>query len=150
MEYKKILAALDNSALSQTVFEQALNLAQQNQAQLKLFHCLSYEDLSTDDLSIPHSETFSDFARQIRQKQGNSQQRLTEYVQLAKEKGVETDWTCCFGSPGSEIRKLAESWEADLIVIGRRGISGLAKIFVGSVSNYVINHTSCSIHLINE
>lgn len=43
------------------------------------------------------------------------------------------------------ICDVARSWKADLIVLGRRGYSGVKELFLGSVSNYVLHHTPCSI-----
>jgi nucleotide-binding universal stress UspA family protein len=40
---------------------------------------------------------------------------------------------------------VARTWNADLIVIGRRGLRGLAEMFLGSVSNHVIHHAHCSV-----
>jgi len=49
------------------------------------------------------------------------------------------------GDPGRWIRDLAHSWEADLIVLGRRGLTGVAEMFLGSVSNYIVHHVGCSV-----
>ena len=43
---------------------------------------------------------------------------------------------------------LAKDWNADLIIMGRRGLTGLSEMFLGSVSNYVVHHASCSVLLI--
>ncbi len=34
---------------------------------------------------------------------------------------------------------------ADLIVVGRRGRSGLSELILGSASNYVLHHAPCSV-----
>jgi len=39
----------------------------------------------------------------------------------------------------------AEEIGVDLIVVGNRGLSGLKKMILGSVSSYVINHANCSV-----
>ncbi|MGL4622525.1 MAG: universal stress protein, partial [Chroococcidiopsis sp.] len=43
------------------------------------------------------------------------------------------------------ICDFALAWKADLIVTGRRGRRGLSEFFMGSVSNYVLHHASCSV-----
>lgn len=40
---------------------------------------------------------------------------------------------------------MARSWNANIIVIGRRGHRGFTEFFLGSVSNYVMHHASCSV-----
>jgi nucleotide-binding universal stress UspA family protein len=73
------------------------------------------------------------------------QQWLSEYCQQATDQGVSTEWDWKVGDAGRWISESAHSWGADLIVIGRRGRRGLAEMFLGSVSNYVIHHARCSI-----
>lgn len=43
-------------------------------------------------------------------------------------------------NPGKNICEYAEDNEMDLIVVGSRGLGNVKKIFLGSVSNYVVNN----------
>jgi nucleotide-binding universal stress UspA family protein len=52
------------------------------------------------------------------------------------------------GDPGTEIIQEAESWPADLIVVGSHGHQGLKRLLLGSVANYVTNHAPCSIEIV--
>ena len=54
------------------------------------------------------------------------------------------------GDPGRWVRDLAQSWEADLVVLGRRGLTGVAEMFLGSVSNYIVHHVNCSVLVVQE
>ena len=54
------------------------------------------------------------------------------------------------GDPATEIVKLAESRDVDLIVVGSRGHGPLASTIVGSVSTAVIKDASCPVIVINE
>lgn len=45
------------------------------------------------------------------------------------------------GSPAKKIVETAEEEKADLIVMGRKGESGLEKILIGSVANHVLRHS---------
>ena len=49
-----------------------------------------------------------------------------------------------------EICKLAQEWNADLIVMGRRGHSILSELVLGSVSSYVIHRAHCSVHIVQD
>jgi nucleotide-binding universal stress UspA family protein len=59
--------------------------------------------------------------------------------------GVEMEFTQSVGDPSKMICELAETWQSDLIVVGRRGVSGVSEFFGGSVSNYVLHHAPCHI-----
>lgn len=48
------------------------------------------------------------------------------------------------GTPYAEIVKRAESWRADIIVVGSHGRSGLARVF-GSVAQRVVRHADCAV-----
>ena len=45
-------------------------------------------------------------------------------------------------NPGQGIIQLAESEKADMIVMGTRGLDALRRTLLGSVSDYVIRHSS--------
>lgn len=59
---------------------------------------------------------------------------LQIYVEQAATKGIPTELKCQVGNPGSLIRDVAKDWNADLIVMGRRGLSSFKEVFLGSVS----------------
>uniref|UniRef100_A0A1I8JPD6 Usp domain-containing protein n=1 Tax=Macrostomum lignano TaxID=282301 RepID=A0A1I8JPD6_9PLAT len=44
------------------------------------------------------------------------------------------------GEPGEAIVQAAEEHEADLVVMGSRGLGTLRRTFLGSVSDYVLHH----------
>jgi hypothetical protein len=75
----------------------------------------------------------------------NFLQNLTEKATAA---GVDTEYTQLTGNPGRTICELANTWEADLILVSSRGLKGLKEMFLGSVSNYVTHHAPCSVLIV--
>ncbi|MEO7674385.1 MAG: universal stress protein [Pyrinomonadaceae bacterium] len=53
-----------------------------------------------------------------------------------------------FGSPDSRIVETAESWKADLIVIGSHGYNRWERLLLGSVSDSVVHHAPCSVLIV--
>ena len=49
------------------------------------------------------------------------------------------------GSPREEIVRAVEEWPADLLVVGARGLGGLAGFLLGSVSETVARHVHCPV-----
>jgi nucleotide-binding universal stress UspA family protein len=49
------------------------------------------------------------------------------------------------GSPASAIVACAENLRAELVVVGSRGRTGLARMVLGSVAEGVIRNASCSV-----
>lgn len=58
---------------------------------------------------------------------------------------LETEGQVAEGRPDEAIIKTAESLGADLIVVGSKGRTGLAKILLGSVAERVIGHATCPV-----
>ena len=52
------------------------------------------------------------------------------------------------GDPGAEIVAVAKELDADLVVMGSRGQSGLASMVLGSVSRKVLSHAPCSVLIV--
>ena len=52
------------------------------------------------------------------------------------------------GSPRSAILELAESWKADLIVVGSHGYRAWERFLLGSVSQAVVSHAKCSVEVV--
>ncbi len=64
---------------------------------------------------------------------------------FAGEKNVAVSTEVLFGSPDSRIVETAETWNADLIVVGSHGYSRWERLLLGSVSDSVVHHAPCSV-----
>jgi nucleotide-binding universal stress UspA family protein len=54
------------------------------------------------------------------------------------------------GHPAQTIVEIAEKEEFDLVVVGCKGHSKLAKILLGSVSDYVVGHCICPVMVVKD
>lgn len=54
------------------------------------------------------------------------------------------------GDPATEILHYASEIGADLIIMGHRGLGTFSKIFLGSVSSRVLNHSECSVFIVKS
>jgi nucleotide-binding universal stress UspA family protein len=158
MMFKKILVALDRSEIGQQVFEEALNLAKLTQASLMLVHVLSPEEEGSPYVPMMSnfdyypgltSQSFELYQKQWDTFKNLGIQMLQSFSAQANTAGVNTEFTQNVGNPGRIICDLAHSYGADLIVMGRRGHSGLMELFLGSVSNYVLHHAPCSVYVVH-
>lgn len=157
MSFKKILVAVNNSPLGSHVFSAAIAQARFNQAALKLLHCIQMMPEPAVpmafDPGIQPNLSMNDYQTQqiLMQEQVEEAQALVErYRQDALAQGVFIEAEYEVGDAGHLVCEAAQEWEADLVVIGRRGRSGLAEALLGSVSNYVIHHAPCSVLVIQE
>ncbi|MEH2149795.1 universal stress protein [Nostoc sp.] len=135
MSFQKILVAVDDSPATATVFVKALELAQRDAAQLMIGHSI--------ELAASSQLTVNLIDLEIETQQAQSLLQL--YYQKAKILGIMAESSYQTGHPGTNICDLAQSWGADLIVLGRRGLNGFAELLAGSVSNHVVHHAPCSV-----
>jgi nucleotide-binding universal stress UspA family protein len=52
-----------------------------------------------------------------------------------------------WGSPNWELFSRAESFRADLIVVGSHGRSAIGRLFLGSISQWLLNEARCSVRV---
>jgi nucleotide-binding universal stress UspA family protein len=54
------------------------------------------------------------------------------------------------GDPAAQVLEAAAAFEADLIVIGTHGRTGLKRLVLGSVARNVVQHATCSVLVVRE
>lgn len=153
----KILVALDHSVLEKLIVEQALSLAKATQAQLMFLNVLSPESeespvllgFSTLDVYAMTTEPMKNYLQQWEEYKKKCLEMLRSHTTEAIAAGMTADFTQATGHPGKIICNLAETWGADLVIMGRRGNTPLGELLLGSVSQYVIHHAPCSILLVH-
>lgn len=137
---------------AEAIFKEALKLAQDNNSKLMLFHSIDWDFSSLTDIEA--EVDFSDAFIQARQERLQLEIQETKdwlqiYVEQATAMDIPTELKYEVGNPGSLIRDVAKDWNADLIVMGRRGLSSLKEVFLGSVSNYILHHAPCSVLVVH-
>lgn len=152
--FDKILVAIDRSEMGRCVFDRALALAKATRANLMILHVLSPDEEGSPAFSIfssichgsgENSENLTLYQKQWNLFTKTGLELVRSQAQKAMAAGVSTEFNQNPGKPGQVICDLASNWKADLIVIGCRGHSGLNKLILGSVSNYVLHHAPCSV-----
>ncbi|HLB19213.1 MAG TPA: universal stress protein [Gaiellaceae bacterium] len=74
---------------------------------------------------------------------------LAEGEALVPE-GVPVSGHTAAGDPGSELVKRAGAADHDLIVMGSRGRGAVRSAFLGSVSHFVLNHTTVPVLIVHD
>lgn len=65
-----------------------------------------------------------------------------------EDEGFEVDVTLLAGDPGEEICEYAHKIDADGIILGRRGHGEVTELLIGSVSQYVLHHSSVPVIIV--
>ena len=73
---------------------------------------------------------------------------LSEAARAAEEAGIAAQTFQRQGDPADAILDVAEERDADLIVVGNKGMTGAKRFLLGSVPNRVSHHAPCSVLII--
>lgn len=156
--YRKILVALDNSSLRESVFAEAKDLAKATGARLMLLHILSAFEEGSPGVPVRSyhtaypvldESTWAAYQHRWQDYEQRGIEQLQSEQQQAQALGVTTEFTQTSGEPPRLICDTARSWDADLIIVGSRGRRGVSELLLGSVSNYVMHHAPCSVLVVH-
>ncbi len=130
----RILVALDCSETSPQVLK-ALEYLQINpEGKIILAHVMGFSDTDRE-LSIPQP-SLEAIETQLRTYQ--SHLRVRSEIEIIT------------GDAAEEIIRLAHIHKVSLIVLGTRGLVGLKRVVVGSVSSQVVSDAGCSVLVVKE
>jgi nucleotide-binding universal stress UspA family protein len=94
------------------------------------------------------SETMGELVASAREGAGKIAE---EGCELAREAGFEAEPIVVDGSPvWNQIVGIADERDADLIVIGSRGLSGIKHVALGSVAAAVAQHSKRSVLIVHD
>lgn len=154
--FKKILVALDRSSEARAVLDSALSVTQPETTEMLLVHFIDWQmqdvspwigmgTLYDIDLS---GERYSWSRQGLQTEVEIVSDWLKAIAEKAEERGVNCKYECHVGNCNLGIIDRAKNWRADVIVLGRRGHKNISEMFLGSVSNYVIHHSPCSVFVV--
>jgi nucleotide-binding universal stress UspA family protein len=65
-----------------------------------------------------------------------------------RAEGLQAESQVADGNPAHQLVEAAVGWNADLIVLGTRGRTGLKRLLLGSVARTVLQHAPCSVLIV--
>lgn len=155
--FDRILVAIDGIEDSQPIVKTALSLANPAITRLLLLHAIRPEALAYPDMQATHLDVYPSLRRQmqlyldeLRDGGAKSLAQLRSLHAATIAAGVKADVAQPLGEPGQMICEQAYNWGADLIVMGRRGLTESSESILGSISNYVTHHAPCSVLIVQD
>jgi len=150
--YRRILVAIDGSETSRRALDHALLLAVEQHAHVRIVHAIEW----IEHMATPHPGGHpGDLARISESEREDGQRLLADAKARVEAAGVETEFALLEGKePADKTARLlvqdAGKWDADLIVIGTHGRTGLARFVLGSVAESVIRTAQRPVLLIHS
>jgi len=123
------MLATDLTAISDEATSQAIDMAACLAARLLVMNVIE-----------PAAVAGGAASRRIDQLRAEREPPLLELVARARARGVEATYLLWAGEPGRSIVAASEAEQADLIVVGTRGLDHAGRWMMGSVSDHVVYH----------
>lgn len=169
--FSNVLVATDGSSHAEHALNVALGLAKQFGAELTVVHVLTHDHPSEEMermLEIEHmikakepaladgsTAVSSTLSARGMSREGDREARIVNMIgeqilkrahTQAEDDGMEKISThLATGDYANEILRIADETNADVIVMGRRGLSALEGLITGSVSYKVSQRANCSV-----
>lgn len=144
--FSSIVVGTDGSETAKQAVMQAIDLAGAVKARLELVS--AFEPVPTSRLREEKRDVPEDIQWSINPRE-DVDATLQEAAGMAKAAGVETVNTYARqGDPADAILDVAEERDADLIIVGNKGMTGAKRFLLGSVPNKVSHHAPCSVLII--
>jgi nucleotide-binding universal stress UspA family protein len=141
--YKAIVVGTDGSERAEVAVKEAFGLAKMTGAKVHAVHAV-HPAATTGFSDIPGtaqatSASLRDHADHVK----------TELLARAEREGVSAEVHNPEGDPADALISIAAAVDADLVVIGNRGMAGMKRFVLGSVPNKVSHQCPCSVLIVN-
>jgi nucleotide-binding universal stress UspA family protein len=143
--FKSIVVGTDGSDTATQAVRQAVDLARSVGAKIELVS--AYEPVSEQRLQEERRQAPEDLQWAINPRE-DVDATLEAAASVARDVGVEVEMYARQGDPADAILDVAEEQQADLIVVGNKGMTGAKRFLLGSVPNKVSHHAPCSVLII--
>ena len=143
--FGSIVVGTDGSDTAKQAVREAIELAKQVGASLDIVS--AYEPVSNQRLREEARQVPDDMQWSVNPRE-DVNATLDEAAGAVRDAGVEVQTFAREGDPADAILDVAEERDADLIVVGNKGMTGAKRFLLGSVPNKVSHHAPCSVLII--
>ncbi len=143
--FSRIVVGTDGSETATEAVRQAADLASKVGASLTLVS--AYEPVSQTRLREERQQVPGDMAHTVSPRE-DVEATLSEAAEMVKGMGVDVNTVASQGDPADAILDTAEEQNADLIIVGNKGMTGAKRFLLGSVPNKVSHHAPSSVLIV--
>jgi nucleotide-binding universal stress UspA family protein len=141
--YKVIVVGTDGSERAGIAVEEALMLAKMAGAKLHIVHAV-HASAKSGFVDVMGEAQFK-----AREAKGQVDEIGTRLVGQAERQGVSAELHNPDSDPSEALLNTVEDVDADLLVLGNRGMTGKTRFLLGSVPNKVSHNCPCSLLIVN-
>ncbi|MEZ4792381.1 universal stress protein [Aequorivita nionensis] len=148
----KIVLAIDGSEFSKVAVKELAKFSLPQGSEISIINVYEHPAMSTPEL-ISTTDTLDVYYREfIANAEKLGEKIVSDAVLIISEKNSSITITrsVVSGLPKKEILEKAESFDADLIVVGSQGQGAFSRLLLGSVSQYLATHAKCSVMIVKD
>lgn len=143
MEFKKILIAVDNSTCAEKAAKAGYEMASKFNAEIALLNII--EPMPT---SVGADFTLAPVFLEMYDNSEENSHVLLKEMEKKYGNGIATTYLSTMDTASHGIIQQAEQWNAELIVIGTHGRTGINHLLMGSVAESVARKSSCPVLIV--
>ena len=144
----KILLAIDGSPCSDAAVEEVSRRPWPDGSSIKVLTAFELPTPPTPEAWALPVNYFEEMDIALSKQAQNIVDRAMAKLKPKLPRTISLDGQILPGSPRNAILDEAESWGADLIVVGSHGYRAWERFLLGSVSQSVISHAKCSVEVV--
>jgi len=137
--FETLLVPIDFSEHSREALDTAIQIAHLFGSTIHLLHCYHIQTAGVSPYGIVLPAGYYADIRDAAEK------RLNDWYEKVSAEGIKVESRLSADSPSLAINLAAEETNADLIVMGTRGLSGLKHAMLGSVAERVVRLAPCPV-----
>ncbi len=141
--FRTVVAGTDGSPRADRAVQEAIDLCKSQGARLHLVAAFGDSERHWESIQTSREVATVDL-RSV------AESVLAREARKAEEQGVTAvDWAAREGTAAEAILDAAASEEADVIVIGNKGLTGKKRFLLGGVPEKISRHAACSVMIVN-
>lgn len=146
----KILLAVDGSAFSDYAIEEVAHRPWPAGSEIRVITAAEIPVMVGIEPWAASPDYFEQLEKAIRSSAQDVINGALGKLSGQEDKALTISTMIIEGSPGQVIVDEAERWNADLIVMGSRGLGAWNRLLLGSVSSAVVHHAKCSVEIVRK
>ena len=143
--FDRIVVGTDGSATAAEAVRTAVELAKMSKARLEIVS--AYEPVPQSRLREEGEGISGDVAHTVNPRE-DVQLVLEKAAGEAKKAKVDVVTHPRQGDPADAILDVAEENNADLVIVGNKGMTGARRFLLGSVPNKISHHAPCDVWIV--
>ncbi len=138
----RILVGVDDSKFSEETLQAVVAQFRPENAEIRLLHVVQPIAISAPP------QMSAKYAPELEDQRKQGRELVERAAKTLRTAGFKVDTAVEIGDVRMKIIDSAAEWNADLIVIGSRGRSGIPRLLLGSVAEFVARDARCSVEIV--